>query len=334
MVNAIKNSFTQLSAVNNHGSVGYQLLVVFIAFGYGGMLSALPLEVFSDRVNYLNYAANSWDILVRYWSTGLSVGLFNEPLWLLLNSVLAQVFSPETVLRLIIFGSAALVAWQVLRQDSRYFFILLVFLLLPQVVGYHITGLRQGVAIALFLTGWYVQKRSWRWLLIGMTPFVHASFFFVILLLALTGIARQLKLATDLRTLLFVSAGLGTSVMLGPFVAMVGARQAEVYSFSTANVSGLGFLFWTAIFFIMCLQGRTFIRQYAFEYGAVVFYLSTYFLIEVTGRIFESTLLLVLMAGLHLSGWRRQLFIAMIIGYGALQYLLRVREPWLGFGAT
>lgn len=152
-------------------------------------------------------------------------------------------------------------------------------------------------------------------------------------LLALNGVARQLRLAPDLRTLLFAVLGLGMAIYVGLVASLLGARQANVYAFSMPDVSGLGFVFWGMVLEVMCLQGRVFVRQHAFEIGIIVFYLTTYFLIEVTGRIFECGFILVLLAGLRLTGWRRVAFLTFIVSYGLLLYALRLDEPWMGFGA-
>lgn len=320
-------------AVQEKSSIGHQFLVLTLALTYGGLLASMPLDVFLDRVNYLNYAENSWHILERYWAINPLAGLANEPLWLLINAGLATVLSPEVVLRLIIFVPASLVAWNVLRQDSRQLIWLLVFLLLPQVINNHIVHLRQGAAIAVFLTGWFTTRRSLRWLMLATTPFIHAAFFFIMALLMLTGIARRLRFAAGLRTLLFIGFGLGIGGALGWLASFLNARQGDQYAFSMTDVSGFGFVFWGMVLGVMCLQGRAFMRRHAFELGVIVFYLATYFLIEVTARIFECGLLLVLMAGLRLTCWRRVVFLALITGYGVLQYALKINEPWIGLAA-
>lgn len=311
----------------------HSLIILIVALAYGSLLASLPLEAFLDRVNYLHYAKNSWAILERYWSVNPLVWLSNEPMWLLINSVLAEALTPEFTLRVIIFVPATLVAWVVLHRDSHQFIWLLWLLLLPQVIFAHIIHLRQGVAIAVFLSGWFATSRPLRWLLLAITPFIHAAFFFILTLLALNAAARRLRLAADLHTLAFIGAGLGISVSLDLIAPSLGARQAERYELFAVDVSGLGFIFWCSIFGAMCLQGRTFMRHYAFELGIIVFYLATYFLIEVSARIFESVILLVLLAGLRLTGWRRWAFLSLIASYGIAQYVLRIDQPWLGLGA-
>jgi len=55
-------------------------------------------------------------------------------------------------------------------------------------------------------------------------------------------------------------------------------------------------------------------------------------MIEVTARIFESGLLLVLLAGLSLTGWRRLTYLSAVLAFGGLSWILRVGQPAMGFG--
>lgn len=317
-------------AVPVRPSLNYQLLVLTLAVVYGGVLAGLPLDEFKDRANYLIYAEHSWDIFERYWGAGPLVGLMNEPLWLLINIGLAAVLPPEAVLRTIIFVPATLVAWLVLRQNPRQFGWLLLFLVLPQVVKNHIIHLRQGLAVAVFLAGWFTSRQSLRWTLLAAAPFIHASFFFVLFLWVMVKSMRSLRLAADLRTLLVAGAavGVGGSYWL---MDVLGARQAELYTASAADLSGLGFAFWTLVLIVMFLQGREFLRRYTFEVSTIVFFLGTYFFSPVTGRIFESTLLLVLLSGLRLTSWRYLAFIGLFVVYIVQQWLMRIGEPNFGW---
>jgi len=306
--------------------------VLLCSLVYGGVFVSLPLYEFSDRNNYLRYASHSWDIFEMYRANGLLVVLANEPLWLLLNAALAKIFAPETVLRIIIFFPATWVAWTILRHNSPPFIWLLLFLLLPQTVVHHLCMLRQGLAIAIFLAGWFSPRRYIRLLLMAVTPFIHASFVFVLAIYFLSFLLRKLKVAADVRTLTYCSFALGFSLLLAWLASMVGARQAEYYTFSAADISGFGFVFWLVILFVMFLQGKRYLYTYSFEVGGLFFYLVSYFFIPVSARIFESMLLLILIAGLHLTGWRCTIFLVSITSYCILQYALKIHQPWLGFG--
>jgi hypothetical protein len=328
-----------LATSTNHKALGphrvpsyYNAIIVALALAYGAACSAIPSDSFKDWANYLNYAEDSSLTLSSLWQLGFIVTLTNEPVWLLINSGLALLLPPEAVVRTIIFVSATLVAWLVLRADPRHFAMLLGILFLPQVVKNHLIHLRQGAAIAVFLAGWFSGWRPLRWFLMFLAPFIHLSFTFVWLLMALASVTRYLRFAWDLRALTFVCAGVAVGNLLAWVAALMGARQAGLYAFASADVSGLGFAFWLAICLLMILQGSRFMREHAFQMGAVLFYLATYFLIEVTARIFESVIVLVLLAGLHMTSWRRMVFFGAIAVYGGLQWILRSESPSMGFG--
>ncbi len=322
------------SMISVHRSRGKadRLLSLALAVMYAGVLASLPLEVFKDRGNYLTYASAAPLILERYISGGPLTVLANEPVWLLLNSLLGAIFSPETVVRLLIFFPAGIVAWLTLQHRRRWMGWALLFLLFPAVIKNHIIHLRQGVAIALFLLGWYARRRQWRWTLWLLTPFIHVSFFFVLAIYTLVHTAKMLRLAVDLRTLVTLCAAIAISLSLPWLASKMGARQAFEYNLREVDVSGLGFLFWSSILIILFSQGRTFLQRHSFEVAMLVFYLGTYFLGAVSARIYESALLLVLLSGLQLEKYRRAVFLVGITGFVILDYYLRLGQPWLGWG--
>ena len=302
-----------------------------IALVYGFVLSQVPDVHFKDFNNYLRYADSSWLIALRFADGGLLRILSNEPLWLLMNAGLSLFLEPETVVRTIIFFGASSVAWFILRHYPQHFIWLILFLFLPQVIKNYLIHLRQGAAIAVFLWGWFAVNRSSHWLLMGLTPFIHSSFFLILALLALTWLLRTIRFAPDLKIITYVAAGIAVGLGLGVLVELFGARQASRYAFEGKDVSGLGFLLWVMILSVMLSAGKSWLREHAFEIGIVTFYLVTYWLLEVTARIFESGLIVVLLAGLTLRGWRRQVFLGMVLGAGALDWVLRIGRPALGF---
>jgi hypothetical protein len=323
---------TRPQSLQKNDSISALIIIALLAFVYGCVLASLPLYVFRDRENYLRYAQNSWPLLEFYWAISPLAALANEPVWLFINAGLSKVFQPETVLRLIIFFPATLVGWKVLRQDLHSIVLLFLFLLVPQVIVHHVCMLRQGVAIAIFLTGWFAHRKLVRLFLIAITPFVHSSFFIVLILLAITKLSSRFRFGTDVRTLLFIGSGLALNATLILAAAFLGARQANEDIFLSGNLSGFGFAFWGIVLVIMSMQGKVFIRRYAFEIGTIIFYLSTYFLNKFSARVFESTIILVLIAGLQLSHWRKHIFIALIVSFSLLQYTFRLNQPWLGWG--
>jgi hypothetical protein len=316
------------------GDNSSSVIILVIAVLYGAILSQLPTEDYFDHANYLAYAENSWDLLVATWTVNPLVSLVNEPLWLLLNAGLAPVMSPGAMVQLIIFVSATTVALKVMRFDPKLAMLLFLFLLMPQVIQNYLIHLRQGVAIAIFLTGWFSERPRARWVVMALAPFVHSSFIFIFLLLGLVAIARRLRLGPDFRVIAFAGPGIAVGLGVGWLAALFGARQADEYSFVTEAVSGIGFLLWLIVFLLMYAEGRSYLRRHMFEGCLVLFYLGAYFFTEITSRVFESGILLVLLAAVRLTGSRRSAALLVIGAAGLLQWVGRLNQPLLGFGIT
>jgi hypothetical protein len=303
-----------------------------LALAYGIVLSQIPDQSFLDFNNYLNYADGSWLLILQYTNDGLVRILSNEPLWLLINTILGFFLNSDAIIRTIIFLSASSIAWLVLRHHPKHFIWLILFLLLPQVLKNYLIHLRQGAAIAVFLWGWFAQNRNLRLLLFILTPFIHASFFFILALLILARQMRLLRFGQNLNIIIFTAFSLILGIGLGVLAEFLGARQANEYEFTQTDVSGLGFLLWLMVLIIMLSAGKKWALEHSFESGLIVLYLVTYWLIEVTSRIFESGLIIVLIAGLNLPGWRRYLFLFLALGSGFFAWILRIGRPELGFG--
>tara|TARA_R100001129_G_scaffold179391_1_gene156163 strand:+ start:13479 stop:14477 length:999 start_codon:yes stop_codon:yes gene_type:complete len=310
----------------------YKFIIFIIAVVYGIVLAELPFEEFRDRQNYLAYASSSPELVLRYLKEGLFSLFSNEPLWLGLNVVLNYFFSPEQVVKIFIAVPATIVAYVVLSHKPKYFFFLLLFVLYPHVIKNHIIHLRQGVAISIFLLGFFKFEGKGKLFLIGLTPFVHASFFFVIFFMVFNFLLSKLKLAIDLKVIAVTLLGVLLSFSLGAIASLLEARQASEYKFSMAEVSGVGFLFWFFVIFLFSLEGRSFSRQFSLAFCFIAFYLSSYFFIEVTGRIFESAMLIVLLSGLYLTSWRKRVFLASTLFFSMLTYLGNADQHWLGWG--
>ena len=308
-------------------SVVSNLLIATFSIAYGLVLQALPLMLFKDRANYLNYAQDSANILNRYAESGLLTVLANEPVWLTLNITLAQFLSAEAILQSVIFIGASLFSYVFLRADPKNAIWLILFVLTPQILKNFITHLRQGVGIAVFFAGYIMHGKYRRWVVMGLAPFIHASFFFVLPFVIVPHMLERMRLAIDVRLTVMSLLALVASLSIGIVAALVGARQVDAYDFAMTSVSGLGFVFWSAVFFIFLLEGRGFLQQRQSAASVLLFYLLSYFFIEVTARIFESGLPLVLLAGLHLTGWRKWGFLSSYLAYSLIQWVLNLSSP-------
>jgi hypothetical protein len=236
--------------------------------------------------------------------------------------VLHNFLEPEAIVKAIIFWGAFLSSFSFLRLSPRNFILLVIILLIPTVLKNYITHLRQGLAIGFFMfgllfSGWY------RVLFLGLTPFIHASFFFVLLFAPINKIIDKLKNFTVKVKLLIFSF---LSVLICLNVKLIAIffqdRRISVYEFQgTAEKSGLGWLFWFFILILMLLSGEKWLKQNLFSLYSLVFYLCSYFLVEFTGRIFESSILLVFISCLNLTNYRKIVFIMALCFYGTILWL-------------
>lgn len=320
--------------IPTEGSYGYTVMCLALAAIYAWFLMGLDIDGYVDRENYLEYAMHSDEILLIYAASSLEAILTNEPAWLIFNIWASRHFTPEDTLRLIIFISSFLTSFLVLRSYPKQAFFLIIFILTPQVLKNNIIHLRQGLGIALFLLGWWSRYLPVRILFIGLAPLVHASFFFINALFILNIAFSTFGVSTIWR----VVYTLGVAVVLGAMgiwlASELGARQGSnaEYSGMGGGGTGLAVMFWVAFAVIFFMEGKDFLKSNFFSASILVFYLSTYFLLPVTARVFESGMLIVLLSSLGLTGWRRYSVYALYVFYFFMEWYPLLGLPGYGWG--
>lgn len=312
--------------------LSYKLAMFFIAIAYAYILTIQPVDLFVDRNNYLSYALNSGEIFNRYLTQGWLSIFFNEPGWLGINILLGSFLSPENILRVIIFFSSAITAYLVLKHEAKYFIFLVLILFLPQVLKNNIIHLRQGLAIAVFLFGWFSLRKNVRYAFFTFACLIHASFFIVVFLMILNHFLIRSRLGFELRAAAIFFGGIFVG-FLGLWLAgFLGARQANEYVDGAAEVSGLAFAFWAVIAGLCVLQGKSFLRNNSLQFSFIIFYLSTYFLLPVTARVFESGLIIIFISLLGLTSYRKYTFFLALSFYFIIQWIPRLALPGFGWG--
>ena len=312
-------------------------LPICIALLYAFFLAynPIPHEHFSDRENYLFYLSYNDILIEKRLNEGWISFLANEPVWLLINNLLSTFFSPESALRLIIFFISSVTAYHVFKQEgNRKIVLKLLIIMMPQVIGLQIGAIRQGLACSIFLLAWFSSSKLVKNTLFIVTPFIHSSFFIILFILFLSkNIEKINRLSLSLRTMIYAIAFAALIFIVFAVGEKVGARQVGLYGTSSANVSGLGFIFWSIITGIYIYQGGNFLKNYSFEFSILTFYLLTYHFLWFSGRIFESAIVLVLLVGLKLNKYRI-VFTTMLGIFILGQLYLRLNLPLLGYGAN
>jgi hypothetical protein len=314
-----------------------KLLVLLTAFLYAYLLITLiPIDAIKDRGSYLDYASWPEVLIIKRLEGGVLALIFNEPIFLLINFVLSFLFDEENVVRTIIFFGSFTTSYLVLRYNYRYFLLLLFFLLIPQVLKNYVIHLRQGLAMSFFLIGYLsTSKNKFKnSFFILLSPLIHSSFFVLVFLIYLNKFLEKFRLDVTLKILVIALFGIISSFIMETVGQLSGARQAAQYEFTSADISGLAFLFWVVVFIIYTLQGKHFLKNNLLSIAILIFYLTTYFFIPVTARIFESGIVLVLLSSLSLSDWRKYSFIGLILFYTAYTVFSQIGSPYFGWGVS
>ena len=297
-------------------------------------LAMLPLLAFKDRSNYLSYAENSLGILLFNLASGLDSLIFNEPIWLTINILLSQFFESEIIVQMIIALPLIIISNKITSNNDHKILVILLIMLVPQVLKNHIIHLRQGVALCFFIIGFYSNKFWIRNTLQVLSCFIHSSFFIVFFIRLFDHFLGKLKINLFFQIIITAIVLFLIGTLAIQIASVLGARQGERYTAVLTNVSGLGFVFWSIIYVIFLSAGRRFLRAKSFQMSIFSFYLVNYFTFPVAARVFESGLLLILLAGLDLKGYRRLMFIFLVLAFSALGLALKIDQPMLGWGSN
>lgn len=310
----------------------YILICFFVALIFSLVLSNLQVDAYIDRVSYLAYAEDSLLVLGRNFSSGWLKLIFNEPLWLTINIILSTIFSVENVVRFIIFCSTFLTVYLVLSNvDKRFFVLALLFLLLPQVLKNNIIHLRQGLAVAIFLAGWFSLNYKTKYLCFIFSALIHSSFVIVLVGIIGVNILLYLRFSYGLRSIIFIIIGLCIAFFGLYFAELLGARQGASYQGKSSSASGLAFIYWSGFFVLFTLQSKQFLKSHAIPTFFILLYLSSYFFLPVTARVFESVLLIILLSTVDFKRLYLYLVSIYFIFYFLATWAPRIGEPGLGW---
>ena len=154
------------------------MFFLLVAFVYASLLCSFPMDGLADRDNYLEMARVSPLIIARHFGQGVQALLANEPVWLAINSALGLIWGDEVVVRIIIFFSAFIVSYLLLVNNPKNFFWLLLLLIFPQVMKNFVIHLRQGLAIAVFMLGWFSSGNKKRFFFYWVNSFYSLKLFY------------------------------------------------------------------------------------------------------------------------------------------------------------
>lgn len=270
----------------------YSAILVIICVIYAYIMASFDMEYFRDRDNYLVYAIDGFKILERYLSISILLGIFNEPLFLIINSILSLLFRPETILSIFVFITSFTLSYIVLRESKKNIIVLsLLFILLP-ICSYtfhlQLVTLRQGLATSFFLFTVYKSDKldTWLWVTL-ICAFIHISFSIIFIALLLHKIFCGNK--GSIYKIIFIQLTFSLLMSVGLFVvgSYLGVRQVDELSNNRSSVSGGFFIIWLFVLMYIIYMNRN-QRMNKYFILSIIFlsiYLTSYFTNPTAGRL-------------------------------------------------
>lgn len=306
-------------------------LLLFPIF-YGVALSTIPNSNFHDFNNYLEYADSSNLIFLKHLSGGFTSLIFNEPIWLIFNISLSNFLTNDQTIRFIIFFSAFAASFSLINRYPKALLLLLILLLTPNFIKNYLIHLRQGFAISIFLLGYFSENKKIKFIMMSAAPLIHSSFFIILTIMITSKLMNKFKISIGMQFLFFLFLGIASVFSLSTIAGIFGFRQANEYAFTGSDASGFAFITWSLILILLFSSGKKFLKTKNFEIGIIIYYISIYWFLEFSGRVFESGLILVLASGFFLPKIQKYIFFIVIFSLNFTHWLTRINSPLWGFG--
>ena len=313
------SSLNQMDERNWTWSIVRQRSRVFVSLVMACALAILlggrEIPAALDDENYLIYATISSEVFqAKLHDSPLFELFFEEPVWLLLNALLANYFEAEGVVRLFIGGSALISLVSIARLVNWNVFACLMYFAFPMTLVPFVTHLRQGVAIAVMLFFLaFVSRRIVLGAVFAAT--IHSSFVPVAILIAADQSAFIKKSAAKISAWVAFICWAGLMVLAPLFLrditGWLGDRRVDEYGFGIEqSATGLGFLLWLVFVTILYLGRRPLVTSsWRIAILVVTLYLGWYFFLEVGSRVLTSALIFVWLAGTGLKSNYRNAFL-------------------------
>jgi len=254
-----------------------------------------------DRVNYLKYVIHI-DYLLQSIKYNSEL-VFFEPLFLCVVYVFNIIcLTPLYTINAIVFVSATVAFLMLLQKGSVNFFWSLVIFLFPWFLVSYLMNLRQGLAIGVFLIGWFLFSGKQRIFILLLTPLIHYSFYFILISLLIIKLLATLRINPRLTVLLSLATGISQGFMvfyLSPY--LVPDQLSGLYT-DIGAYFGMGFIFWAVIFLTFFIQNNDFIKTHLFPIFGIGNYLGAVIIFSPFSRVLQNIVVFVLIAGFSLNG--------------------------------
>lgn len=271
------------------------LICVIVAIIYALLLAQIPELLFRDRDNYLRYADRPSHVFNENLKFGFLYAISNEPLFLAANYLLGLIFDPLLIPTIFAFITCFTLSF-FLMKETKGFFLKIIALLytffIPFLFHLQLVTLRQGFAVSIFLIITMLTKDKKVWLRASfILGFVHTSFLIVFAFLFLEYILKNKDYKLKIVIYIITSVGMALSILF--IGSLLGARQTEVYENAQTSASGLSFLLYLSLLFLLLSRGEEYLNTCPYSSIAILgltCYTSLYFTSPISGRLIATFL--------------------------------------------
>lgn len=308
------------------------------------ILVTMPVLTSIDSASYIFYAENSVSELLSRYESGYRYLLFNEPVWLILNILITSIFggAHNTILFFSFFSSFT-VSFYTKKFDlsgwERLFYVGIL-LCFPLLLSNFVTHLREGVALAFFLIGYYRGKTWLRNSLILVTPLIHIGFIIVIFGYYSSRFTAFFKVSIWLKVIFLLLLVIIFSLALYFSPYFVGDSIRQLNLDQNTESSGYGFLYWIAIFiFYIFSLNRYYLTQnnknrtslILFALYVLNFYTINYFSFYAASRVLQSGLFFIFASFSYLKHEYRIILLFPLLLFLIFDWSIRFSMDGLGF---
>jgi hypothetical protein len=259
--------------------------VLFLFFYYD--------DITADRDAYLNYAINANEIFNNILNYNFYNVFINEPLWILINIVLSFIINVEYVPLSVGLISYLLCANFVFKKvETKYILAIIILFFMPQIYKSFLVHLRQGLAVGIYATSFICCKKTNKYVLMTSAGLVHNSFIPITLFhIFCDRFSKYFSPKAIITITLLLGSTIG--IFLLEILQLLNFRQHNNYFDVVQNNSGLGFFFWSLLFFILLTSNRVTLKKNLISIIPIGLYLLLYFINPLSARLLESYLIFI-----------------------------------------
>lgn len=296
--------------------------VILYVILYAGILASLPFEGLTDRISYISTLNN----IIQYRENYIKIDnykifLVSDPAWYSINYILASFLPTEWAIRLIIFfGSLTTLGILTSLSSLRWLPLVVLLSFTPAFLTHYIGHLRQGFALTLLVISYYswYNKPRFSKLVLLFAIFTHNIAIIILLLIGFKNLL--LKFFAPFISLLiftFIVYNIFNNSYISNILQFFQHRQFEYYNNIEYDPSGrvLAIVFLMLICFLI---KPSFLKSNGAY--ALTFYLTTYFTLPMSARIFESMFVLLIcqVVQSEMKQWHIPTIVVAIYTFGSL----------------